>query len=56
MDIAEYIYESVVEPSYKHFLSQIITMLVISGKLKENLPQKTLIQDKYKRWQPQENV
>ena len=31
MDIAEYIYKGVVEPSYKKILGQIPTVLVIAG-------------------------
>ena len=32
MEIAEYIYEGVIEPSYKKLLGKIPTMLVSAGK------------------------
>ena len=35
MEIAEYIYEDVVEPSYENILGRMTTVLVSAGKLEE---------------------
>ena len=38
MDIAEYIYEGVVEPSYKNLMGYIPPVLVTSGKIEDKPP------------------
>ena len=37
-DMAEYIYEGVVEPSYKNSLGQTLTIMVAAGKREEKNP------------------
>ena len=38
MEIAEYIYEGVVEPSYKNLPGKIPTVLFTEGKIEDNTP------------------
>ena len=38
MEIAEYIYEGAVEPSYKKLIGQMLTVLVLAGKWDNNMP------------------
>ena len=42
MEIAETIYEGVVEPSYKNLIGKIPTVLVSSGKLEEKPPRQLI--------------
>ena len=43
MNIAEYICEGLVEPSYKKLLGQMPTVLVIAGYIEDNPPCQILI-------------
>ena len=38
MEISEYIYEGVIEPSYKNLLDKIPTVMSTAGKLEEKPP------------------
>ena len=42
MKITEYIYEGVIEPSYKNLLGQMPTMLVSAVKLEEKPPRQLI--------------
>ena len=42
MEIAEYIYEDVVEPSYENILGRMTTVLVSAGKLEDNTTRQPL--------------
>ena len=42
MEIAEYIYEGVVEPSYKNLLGKMPSVLVTAVKIEEKLPHQKL--------------
>ena len=42
MKMTEYIYEVVVEPSYKNLLGKMPTMLVSAGKLEEKPPRQLI--------------
>ena len=43
-EIAEYIYEGVVEPSYKNLLGKMPTVIVTAVKIEEKLPHQNLLQ------------